>query len=450
MNLPQGWAAATAAEVCDIVQSGGTPKSGFQAVAGVPFLKVYNLVNQAIAFEYRPQFVPKEVHQSELRKSVAVPGDVLMNIVGPPLGKVAIVPSKYPEWNLNQAITLFRPGSATSTAWLYWYLIGGDSVQSVINETRGSAGQVNISLSQCRAFLIPLPPKAEQNRIVGKLERLTARLARARVELDRVPGLAERLRISVLRDVFGRSGDELPHGWELRRIDEIGEVQLGRQRSPKDHDGPNMRPYLRSANITWRGWDLSDVKEMNFTPSEFEAFRLRTGDVLLNEGSGSAKEVGKPAIWNGEIEGVCFQNTLLCVRPHAYSAELLRYGLLYLALSGQFIANTKGVNIIHIGKAGLAKTKLPVPPQDEQQSILARFDAAFGRADRLEAEAARARALLDRLESAILAKAFRGELVPQDPNDEPASVLLDRIRAERAERAAAPKPKRGRRAAAEA
>jgi type I restriction enzyme S subunit len=77
----------------------------------------------------------------------------------------------------------------------------------------------------------------------------------------------------------------------------------------------------------------------------------------------------------------------------------------------------------------------------EQIEMNRLLDAAFARADRLEAEATRARALLDRLEAAILAKAFRGELVPQDPNDEPASVLLDRIRAERA---AAPKPKRGR------
>jgi type I restriction enzyme S subunit len=301
-----------------------------------------------------------------------------------------------------------------------------------------------LNIADIRDFDMPLPPRAEQRRIVAKLDALTARLARARAELDRVPVLAQRLRINVLRDVFGRSGGDLPQGWDLKRIDEIGDVQLGRQRSPKDHNGPNMRLYVRSANITWKGWDLSDVKEMNFSPSEFETFQLRAGDVLLNEGSGSAKEVGKPAIWNGELDGVCFQNTLLRVRPHAYSAELLRYAFLYLALSGQFIANTKGVNIIHIGKAGLAKTTLPVPPQDAQQDILEKFDAAFARADRLEAEAARARALIDRLESAILARAFRGELVPQDPEDEPASVLLDRIRAERA---AAPKPKRGRRAA---
>jgi type I restriction enzyme S subunit len=76
--------------------------------------------------------------------------------------------------------------------------------------------------------------------------------------------------------------------------------------------------------------------------------------------------------------------------------------------------------------------RLPVPSLDEQRATISRINFAFARADRLEAEAARARALLDRLESAILAKAFKGELVPQDPNDEPASVLLDRIRAQRA------------------
>jgi type I restriction enzyme, S subunit len=220
-------------------------------------------------------------------------------------------------------------------------------------------------------------------------------------------------------------------------------LTLGRQRSPKDHTGPYMRPYVRSANVTWTGWDLSDVKEMNFAPSEFETFYLRPGDVLLNEGSGSAKEVGKPAVWRNEIEGACFQNTLLRVRPHGYDPDLLRYCLLYVALSGQFIQNTKGVNIIHIGKTGLAKTIIPVPPIDQQPRLLSTISEAFARADRMEAEAARARSLLDRLEAAILSRAFRGELVLQDPADEPASALLARIRAQRAD---VPKVKRGRKA----
>lgn len=149
------------------------------------------------------------------------------------------------------------------------------------------------------------------------------------------------------------------------------------------------------------------------------------------------------AVWHGEIEGACFQNTLLRIRPSRYLPELFRYCLLYVALSGQFIKNTQGVNIIHIGKAGLAKTEIPVPPDDEQAKLLDILNAAFSRADRLEAEASRARAFLDRLEAAILARAFRGELVPQDPNDEPASVLLARIRQSRQ---GAPKARRGRKA----
>lgn len=98
-----------------------------------------------------------------------------------------------------------------------------------------------------------------------------------------------------------------------------------------------------------------------------------------------------------------------------------------------------------INGATLRELRVPVPSEAEQVELLAIIDSAFARADRLEAEAARARKLLDRLEAAILAKAFRGELVPQDPDDEPASVLLDRIRAERA---AAPTSKRGRKASA--
>jgi type I restriction enzyme, S subunit len=91
-----------------------------------------------------------------------------------------------------------------------------------------------------------------------------------------------------------------------------------------------------------------------------------------------------------------------------------------------------------VGQANVNGSKLkafgiPLPPPEEQIEILKRINSAFARADRLEAEAARARALLHRLEAAVLAKAFKGELVPQDPNDEPASVLIERIRAQRAQ-----------------
>lgn len=103
-----------------------------------------------------------------------------------------------------------------------------------------------------------------------------------------------------------------------------------------------------------------------------------------------------------------------------------------------------GSDLPHISGNDIATTPVPLPPPEEQHEIVRRIEAAFAWIDRLAAEAESARRLLDRLDQAVLAKAFRGELVPQDPADEPASVLLDRIRAERAAKGAVTKGRRGR------
>src|ERR1700722_17982699 len=95
--------------------------------------------------------------------------------------------------------------------------------------------------------------------------------------------------------------NELPPGWSLHRLSDIAEVRLGRQRSPKNHIGDQMRPYLRAANVGWSGLLLDDVKKMNFTDAEMKTYRLLPGDIVLSEASGSPGEVGKPALWNAEI-----------------------------------------------------------------------------------------------------------------------------------------------------
>lgn len=170
--LAAGWRFPRADEACSKVQSGGTPKEGFIASAGVPFLKVYNLVNQAVDFNYREQFIAEDVHRGPMRKSITKPGDVLMNIVGPPLGKVAMVPDSSLEWNINQAITLFRAGDELLGEWLYYVLCEGAAVRVVMPDTRGSVGQINISLSQCRAFTLPVPSLDEQKELVIRLRKL--------------------------------------------------------------------------------------------------------------------------------------------------------------------------------------------------------------------------------------------------------------------------------------
>lgn len=195
------WPTLRAEQACAKVQSGGTPKGGF-VEEGVPFLKVYNIVDQKVAFDYKPQYVNAQVNATELRKSQVQPGDVLMNIVGPPLGKVAIVPAEHSAWNINQAITLFRPSELVSSQWIYFVLCEGAPIREVLNRTKGSVGQVNISLSQCRAFELPVPSADEQTEIVRRVETLFSFADRLEARLQTAKTAAERLNPALLAKAF--------------------------------------------------------------------------------------------------------------------------------------------------------------------------------------------------------------------------------------------------------
>jgi type I restriction enzyme S subunit len=186
------WQTASAGEVCAKVQSGTTPKVWHEGPGGIPFLKVYNVVNQQLDFGYRQHFISSGLHNGAMRRAQAMPGDVVMNIVGRPLGKVAIVTDEYPEWNINQALTLFRPSEAITTEWLYVFLRSGISVSEVVGKTRGSVGQVNISLTQCREFQIPMPSLAEQREIAGRVRAILATAERLAAKLDAIGATLER------------------------------------------------------------------------------------------------------------------------------------------------------------------------------------------------------------------------------------------------------------------
>lgn len=197
---------------------------------------------------------------------------------------------------------------------------------------------------------------------------------------------------------------DLPSTWTWARLDDVAEVRLGRQRSPKNHSGTRMRPYLRAANVTWDGLALGDVNEMNFTEAESAIYELQEGDVLVAEASGSADEVGKPAVWRGGIDGCCFQNTLIRVRARGALPDYLRYFLLSEARSGRIGRASPGVGIHHIGSARLSAWPIPVPPLAEQQRIVGAIEKQLSRLDKALADVAAASARLARLEEAIFAR----------------------------------------------
>lgn len=377
---------------------------------------------------------------SRLRCTFLKPGDVLVARMPDPLGRACVFPGVEMPAVTAVDVCIWRPGRhAADPRWLM-HIINSPPVRGELSNLASGTTRQRVSGGNLKRFSLPVPPLAEQRRIVARIEALFARTRQARADLLRIAPLVEKSRAALLAAAFRGDLTEdvrhltdadaahgpwsIPASWSWRRVADVGRVGLGRQRSPVNHTGPYMRPYVRAANITWSGWDFSDLKEMNFAEPDFSRFRLVPGDVLLNEGSGSAREVGKPAIWRGEIADCCFQNTLLRVQPRECTAEYLYYYFLDAALSGRFADETQGVNIHHIGKEGLAAMPIPIPPRDEQAAIAQRLKDTLARFREAERDANRALALLDHLERSILTRAFRGDLVPQDPADEPAAATL--------------------------
>jgi type I restriction enzyme S subunit len=231
----------------------------------------------------------------------------------------------------------------------------------------------------------------------------------------------------------------LPDGWNRLRLADFAQVRLGRQRSPVHAQGLHMKPYVRAANVTWNGIDISDVKEMNFTPKEQETYRLHAGDILMSEASGSPAEVGKPAIWSNELPECYFQNTLIRVRPPHGHTKFLFFQLLRDVLDGRFIDESQGVGINHLSAERASNLSVVVAPEADRARVVEHIETQLSRVDVGVASLKSAAAKLKSYRASILKDACEGRLVPTEAelarrerrDYEPADRLLERILVER-------------------
>lgn len=209
-ELPTGWIYVRAEDISDFITKGTTP-SKEQLFAGsgeIPFIKVYNLTKTGhLDFTIEPTFVSKATHKGFLERSKVYPNDVLMNIVGPPLGKVSIVPNSYPEWNINQAIVRFRSGIVDSN-YLCSFLLWEDTLRLMSKKTKTTAGQVNLTLEICRDINIPICGNEEQNQILSELELRLSIADQFDQTLTTALQQAETLRQAILKKAF--SGQLVP------------------------------------------------------------------------------------------------------------------------------------------------------------------------------------------------------------------------------------------------
>ena len=251
--------------------------------------------------------------------------------------------------------------------------------------------------------------------------------------VGRKPAAPRRLKtVSTPTEEETSSLNVLPDGWLWLTAESVGTVQLGRQRSPRNRSDNYATRYIRAANITEHGLDLSDVLDMDFGPHELATYRLEKGDLVLSEASGSAAQVGKPAIWNDQIPNCCFQNTVIRHRPYCREfASYLLWLYRFFYVSGRFAKIAGGVGINHLSAFKFAQVTIPLCPLAEQQEIVRLLEGRFAAIEQQEREIDSALKQADALRKAILNKALSGHLVSQDINDEPASALLKRIRIDR-------------------
>lgn len=235
---------------------------------------------------------------------------------------------------------------------------------------------------------------------------------------------------------------ELPKGWVWASLDMLGEIASGVAKGTKRDADTVVRevPYLRVANVQRGYLDLSEVKTILATERDIEELTLVCGDVLFNEG-GDRDKLGRGWVWREEIESCIHQNHVFRMRPYLpdLQPELIShhgntFGKLWFQNAGKQTTNLASINMTM-----LRSFPVPVAPAKEQVEILEQIRAQLDSLDRQEAATHLAMNQSVAQRQNILRAAFAGQLVPQDPNDEPASVLLERIRAERAQREKQPK-----------
>ena len=393
-------------------------------------------------------------------KQLVQPGDVLLCKIVPHLVRVWCVPDKTIHRQIASGEWIVvRPDPAKADKHYLRYALIEPGFRSQFMETVSGVGG---SLMRARPkavaqISIPLPQKREQRRIVAKLDTLTGHSRTARDELARIPRLVERYREAILAAAFrgeltadwrakastkltqslaadlaaARAASfrkarlrekpplapswtpnvDLPDTWEIVSVDQLTTlVQYGTSVKTSDSLTRGV-PVLRMGNILGGQLDYSNLKYLPASHDEFPELLLRDGDILFNR-TNSAELVGKTAVYSDVGHRTSFASYLIRLRVVEYLP-----GLLSAYINSVFGREwVRSVVNQQVGQANVNGTKLrelgvPLMPMDEQTELWSRINAAFSRIGRFSKEATRAADLLDRLDKATLARAFRGELV---------------------------------------
>lgn len=467
-GLPAGWVRATLGELCEVnPRSFDVEPEDGDLISQVPMAFVEA---QTGRMDASTQVRYEDVKKKSLTRFQE--NDVLFAKITPCMenGKIAKASGLVGGRALGSTeFHVLRSCGGVLPEYIAHYLLQRDVRVEAERHMSGAVGQRRVPRPYLEGLGIPVPPLAEQRRIVAKINEQIAHIetgeAAARSALAGATRLAEHI---TGQGACGALGDEdrfpaglaaadaddgdlpaLPKGWYWSRLGEIAAVVGGVTKDSKKQGDPAYVevPYLRVANVQRGKLLLDNVTTIRVPSAKAEALRLEKGDVLLNEG-GDRDKLGRGWIWEGQVDGCIHQNHVFRARV---IGEVIHPTLLawHANSFGKLWCERNGKQTVNLASISLRKIKLlpvPIPPQELQEQLVKEIEGHLENVRVGQSLAEDAFAQAQELRAALLHTAFTGALVPQDPADEPASDLLDRIRAQQEVAAKAPRKRAPRKA----
>ncbi len=476
-QLPKGWVWAQLDELAQINPK--TINKTFADDAEISFLPMRAVEEQTGKYDLS---IIRRYGEVKKGYTPMVDGDVIFAKITPCMenGKIAIVKElrNGVAYGSTEFHVIRTRDESLSKEYLFYFLLQENFRKDARLYMTGSAGQLRVPASFVQQSTLPIPPVPEQQRIVAKIEELfsdldagAVALQKAKAQLNRyrqavlkaavegkltaewraahrgevepASALLERIRAERSKNPNGKTKalprvdaaelGELPEGWEWTQVEDIQKlIQYGTsEKASRDSTGV---PVLRMGNIQEGALNFDDLKYLPKNTPKLSAVILEDGDVLFNR-TNSAELVGKTAVYKRNYPKSVFASYLIRVKvdKKIFAPDLLSF----------FINSFHGRRYIgsvvsqQVGQANVNGTKLsqmpiPLPPLAEQEQIVAEVERRLSVADEIEKTVDASLKQAERLRQSILKRAFAGKLVRQDPSDEPAERLLERIRAPKA------------------
>ena len=449
-ELPAGWAWSTIGELAPYIQRGRSPKYADQSelpVVNQKCIRWTRLDTQHLKFIHPEQFDAWD----EARR--IQPGDVLWNSTGTgTVGRAYLVQARdcVPAKVVDSHVTIVRPSAAIEPRFLFSWIRSAAVQDQILDMCDGTTNQIELSRTAIAETAVPMAPATEQARIADQLNTLLARIQACQHRLEAIPALLTRFRQVVLDAAV--SGN-LTSAWrETAKVQRWRSTTIGQQ-TLSSYYGPRFGkddytsssagiPTVRTTDMDRVGRiHVSDETPRVLVPTEkLEQYLAKPGDLLITR-TGS---IGVMAIFEGDYPAI----------PSAYLIRFRFSDDLRARYAYYRLASPKGQSDLGLSATAVAQPNvnaeaikriaLDLPSIAEQDEIIRRVESLFSVAERVEARLLAATTQAGRLVPLTLAKAFRGELVPQDPNDEPANALLARVAAERSTPATSSRPRAAR------